>query len=94
MYEALVQKIVMENGAMTIILRAENKGVKQELEELRNEVRSTYLAQRIPERLPEVGQATRNVGATEQERTTQSPPKVPVPKSTSIPARPTFQAST
>ncbi|POS81996.1 hypothetical protein EPUL_006670, partial [Erysiphe pulchra] len=94
MYDALAQNIVMENGALMAILRAENKGIKQELEELRNEVRSTYLAQRVPERLLEVGQATRNVGITEQECTSQSPPKVPVPKSTSLPARPTFQAST
>ncbi|POS82736.1 hypothetical protein EPUL_004709 [Erysiphe pulchra] len=75
MYDALVQKIVMENGALMAILRAENKGIKQELEELCNKVCNTYLVARVPERLPEVEQATRNVGATEQEGTTQSPPK-------------------
>lgn len=48
MYDALVQELVMENGALTAALRADNKDVKQEL---RKELRSIYVAQRIPEKL-------------------------------------------
>lgn len=51
MYEALVQKIVMGNGTFLTALRVDNLNLKNDLERLRQEVRSTYLAQKIPERI-------------------------------------------
>lgn len=48
LYKAVTEKVVMENAAMYTALRAESAKVKKELEDLRREVRSTYLSKKVP----------------------------------------------
>lgn len=48
LYKAVTEKVVMENAAMFTALKAESLSVKKELEDLRKEVRSTYLSKNIP----------------------------------------------
>ncbi|RKF65383.1 hypothetical protein GcC1_122013 [Golovinomyces cichoracearum] len=48
MYEGLVQKMVMDNGALMATLKADNKSLREEMYSLRREVHSTYLVQSIP----------------------------------------------
>lgn len=57
MYEALIQKMVMENGALLATIKNENYEIKKKIDLLRKEVRSTYLSQRIPEGINTNGQA-------------------------------------
>lgn len=90
MYEALVQKIVMENRALMDVLRAENRNIKHEVETLRNEVRSTYLAQRIPEIIPNVRPSQTTETENGKESSTLKPDQ-PAPKNAEIPARPTYR---
>lgn len=56
-YKAPTEKFVMEITAMFSMLKAENTNFKKELEELRREVRSTFMAQNI--------NLTQNVNSTQ-----------------------------
>lgn len=47
MYEGLVPKMVMGNGALMMTLRADNKLLKDEIDSLRREICCIYLAQSI-----------------------------------------------
>ncbi|POS87913.1 hypothetical protein EPUL_000244 [Erysiphe pulchra] len=48
LYKAITEKVVMENAAMFTALKLESTNIKKELEDLRKEVRSTYLSKKIP----------------------------------------------
>lgn len=48
LYKAVTEKVVMENVALYTALRTESAKVKKELEDLRREVRSTYLSKNVP----------------------------------------------
>ncbi|KHJ36238.1 hypothetical protein EV44_g3544 [Erysiphe necator] len=90
MYEDLVQKIVMENRALMDVLRAENRNIKHEVETLHIEVRSTYLAQRIPEKIPNCGPSQTTEMKIGKELSTLKP-NPPAPKRAELPARPIFK---
>lgn len=71
-------------------LRAENKSIKQEVEALRKEVRSTYLAQSIPENISSGRQSQKTAKNAEMECTVQNS-NLPVPKNADILARPMYK---
>lgn len=48
LYKAVIEKVVMENAALFTALRAESAKVKEELKDLRLEVRSTYISKNVP----------------------------------------------
>ena len=90
MYDGLVQKMVMENGALLGSLRADNKVLKDEIDSLHREVRSKYLANRTPDGVPD-----KEVRATESTNTRKDStmPSTSNPPTTqrNLPQRPTFQ---
>lgn len=53
-YDVLGSENGVGNGELMDVLRVENRSIKHEVETLRNEVRRTYLAQRIPEILSKI----------------------------------------
>ncbi|KAI0996241.1 hypothetical protein K3495_g11938 [Podosphaera aphanis] len=90
MYDGLVQKMVMENGALLGSLRADNKVLKDEIDSLRREIRSTYLAKRTPDGVPDKVAITTETTDTRKDSTMPSPSNPPSTQR-NLPQRPTFQ---
>ncbi|POS83981.1 hypothetical protein EPUL_006036 [Erysiphe pulchra] len=90
MYDSLVQKMVMENGALLGSLRADNKVLKDEIDSLRREVRSTYLANRTPDGVPDK-EATATETTNKRKDSTMPSTSNPPTTQRNLPQRPTFQ---
>ncbi|KAI0999675.1 hypothetical protein K3495_g8525 [Podosphaera aphanis] len=90
MYDGLVQKMVMENEALLGSLRADNKALKDEIDSLRREVRSTYLAKRTPNGVPDKVAITTETTYTRKDSTMPSPSNPPSIQR-NLPQRTTFQ---
>lgn len=65
-YDAFVQTIIVESDALLARMRAKNRFMKQELEVLQRELRSTYLVQRFPGRFSGIEQVSSNVAEAGQ----------------------------